>query len=187
VNNRLYYILFLFIFPLNSNAFFTEISISHSYKKTTFSTDNNVESELLTGSVSFYIWDHIAIESSYTKGMAMRKEKESSTPLRTVSQDTTVYGLDLVLSLSDRKAVFQPYLKGGTAYIIKKQVVTDEGNPSFEINPNPGLAPSYGIGFKIKFTDTLALTTGIDVWQTPLDDGTKTNDIASRSGISWIF
>lgn len=147
-----------------------------------------MESELLTGSVSFFIWDHIAIESSYTKGMAMRKEKDStSNPTRTIVQNTAVYGADLVLTLGDRKATFQPFIKGGGAYIVKKQIVTDEGNPSFEINPTPGLAPSYGLGFKIKLTDTLSLTSGIDIWQSPLDDGSKTNDIATRSGISWIF
>jgi hypothetical protein len=187
VENKIKITLFLLFFSNNLYAFFTELSISHSYKKTTFTTDNFIESELLTGSASFYIWDHIAIESSYTKGMALRKEKDSTNPIRTINQDTTVYGLDLVLSLSDRKATFQPYLKGGAAYIIKKQVVTDEGNPSFEINPTPTFSPSYGIGFKLKFTDSLALTTGIDIWQTPLDDGSKTNDIATRSGISWIF
>lgn len=170
-----------------SSAIFTEVSLSHSYKKTTFSTDNLIESELLSGSISFYIWDHIALETSYTKGYALRKEKDSSNIIRTITQDSRVYGLDLVLSLSDRKSTFQPYIKGGTAYITKKQTVTDEGQPAFEINPDPGFAPSYGFGLKIKFSDALALTTGIDVWQTPVDDGSKTNDTATRSGISWIF
>jgi hypothetical protein len=185
-DKSLYFILIL-AFPIQSLAIFTELSFSYGYKKTTFTTDNYMESELRTGSVSFYIWDHIALETSFTKGLAIRKEKDFTNPIRTITQDTTVYGLDLVLSLSDRKATFQPFIKGGTAYIIKKQVVTDENNPSFEINPKPGLAPSYGFGIKIKFTDTLALTTGIDAWLTPVDDGTKTNDIAARSGISWIF
>jgi hypothetical protein len=187
VIKKTFFVAFLFSFPLDLHAVFTELSFSYGYKKTTFTTDNYMESELKTGSISFFVWDHIALESSFTKGMAIRKEKDSTNPIRTITQDTTVYGLDLVLSLSDRKATFQPFIKGGTAYIVKKQVVADEGNPSFEINPTPGLAPSYGFGIKIKFTDSLALTTGIDAWLTPIDDGTKTNDIAARSGISWIF
>jgi hypothetical protein len=168
-------------------ALYTEVSFSHSYKKTTFSTDNFIESELLSGSISFYIWDHVALETSYTKGYALRKEKDFSNILRTITQDSRIYGLDLVLSLSERKATFQPYFKGGTAYITKKQTVTDDGQQAFEINPQPGLAPSYGFGLKIKFTDALALTTGFDIWQTPVDDGGKTNDSATRSGITWIF
>lgn len=180
----------IFILVIFTSAFaqavFTELGLSYSYKKTSFSKTNYVESEMRSLSLSFYIWERVAIETSYSQGTALKKEEWNSTVL-TVTQDTKVYGADLILAFADRKATFQPFIKGGAAYIQKKQTISDGFSSPYEVNPKPGVAPSYGVGFKLKLTDTFSLTGGIDAWQTPLDDGSKNEDMASRVGISWIF
>lgn len=171
-------------FVPRAKALYTEFGLSQSYKKTSFSEQNSVESELVSGSVSFYVWESIALEFSYTKGLAVRKEADSTLPLRTITQHSSVYGTDLILGFADRRATLQPFIKGGVAYIEKKQIVQDEGSPSYETTPTPGYVPSYGIGLKIKLTENFGLSTSLDVWR---DDSTATNDLASRTGITWMF
>ena len=53
-----------------------ELGINYSYKKSTFDVSNNTEQQSLTGSISFYLWQHIALEFSYTNGLFMKKEKQ---------------------------------------------------------------------------------------------------------------
>lgn len=165
-------------------AVYTEFGISQSYKKTAFSAENFVESEMLSGSVAFYLWERVALEFSYTKGLAVRKEQDTGQPLRTITQYSNVYGTDLILGFSDRRDTFQPFIKGGVAYIQKKQITQDEGVPSFETLPTPGYVPSYGAGIKIKLTENFGLTSSLDIWR---DSATATNDMASRTGITWMF
>lgn len=182
------FIYFAFIIPFlyqsNSLALFTEFGLSQSYKKTSFTSDNYVESEMISGSVSFYIWDRVALELSYSKGTGVRKEKDSTEILRTITQYSTVYGTDLILGFADRRTTFQPFIKGGAAYIEKKQITQDEGNPASSATPKPGYVPSYGVGVKIRLTESFGLSTSLDVWK---DDSASTNDIASRTGITWMF
>lgn len=168
----------------------TELGINYNYKKSSFDTENNSEQQSTTGSVSFYFWERIALELSYTNGLYIKKEKQPSqtttTFLRTTTQYTDVYGSDLIFILSDRKAVFQPYIKGGGAYVRVKQVVQDEGASPWEILYN-GLSPSYGVGFKFFLTEAFAFRTSYDVIETPTNNGTKIHDITGRVGVSWIF
>ena len=42
-----------------------------------------------------------------------------------------------------------------------------------------GIAPGYGIGLKYKLTERFSVRVGYDIWKTPMDDGTKTDDTAS--------
>ena len=168
----------------NAQAIYTEFGISQSYKKTSFSSDNFVESEMISGSVSFYIWEQVALEFSYTKGLAVRKEAEANYPVKTITQYSSIYGTDLILGFADRQSTFQPFIKGGAAYIEKRQVSQDAGYDSFQTNPTPGFVPSYGVGLKIKLTQNFGLSTSLDVWK---DSETNTNDLASRTGITWMF
>lgn len=165
-------------------AVYTEFGISQSYKKTSFSEGNYVESQMISGSISIYFWERLAIEFSHTSGLAVRKEQETGQPLRTITQYSTVDGSDLILGFSDRQSTFQPFIKGGVAYIKKKQVTQDEGTPSFDTIPKPGYVPSYGIGMKIKITEQFSFSTSLDIWK---DEATSTNDMASRTGITWMF
>jgi len=186
ISKRLSLVLSFLIFILSSKAqaIYTEFGISQSYKKTSFSTDNYVESEMLSGSVSFYIWEQVALEFSYTKGLAVRKETEVNYPIKTITQYSSVYGTDLILGFADRQSTFQPFIKGGAAYIEKRQVTQDAGNQPSQYNPKPGYVPSYGVGLKIKLTQNFGLSTSLDVWK---DDSMSTNDLASRTGITWMF
>lgn len=178
-----YSLLFITLSP-QAQAMYTEFGISQSYKKTSFSSDNYVESEMISGSVSFYIWEQVALELSYTKGLAVRKEAEANYPTKTITQYSSIYGTDLILGFADRQSTFQPFIKGGAAYIEKRQVSQDAGYDSFQTNPKPGFVPSYGVGLKIKLTQNFGLSTSLDVWR---DSETNTNDLASRTGITWMF
>jgi hypothetical protein len=184
---RIFYLLpsfLLFLTTLSANAVYTEFGLSQSYKKTSFSEQNYVESEMLSGSVSFFIWERVALEFSYTQGIAVRKEQETGQPIRTITQHSSVYGSDLILGFSDRRSTFQPFVKGGVAYIQKRQTTQDDGTPAFETTPSPGYVPSYGVGMKIKLTENFGLTTSLDIWK---DSSTSSNDMASRTGITWMF
>lgn len=174
----------LFLMPAQSHGIYTEFGLSQSYKKTAFSETNYVESEMLSGSVSFYLWERVALEVSYTQGLAIRQEEESTSQTLTITQYSTVYGSDLILGFAGRESTFQPYIKGGVAYIQKRQVAQDSGNPAYETTPTPGYVPSYGGGLKIKLTENFGLNAGIDVWK---DDATQTNDIATRTGLTWML
>ncbi len=181
-------ILLILSFTAPAWSLYTELGVSHSYKKTSFDEHNYIESQAITGSISLYFWENIALELSYTNGIAVRSEKLLTIyPVRTITQYSEVYGSDLILSFADRKSTFQPYIKGGAAYITKKQVTQDEGYPSTEITPPAGVAPSYGAGLKILMTEQFAIKMGIDVWSTPIDEDSKSDDMAARVGVSWMF
>lgn len=178
------FLIFGIFYHSSSWAIYTEFGLSQSYRKTSFSSNNYLESEMVSGSVSFYFWERIALELSYTKGLGVRKESDSTQIVRTITQYSTVYGTDLIFSFADRTTMFQPFIKGGAAYIQKKQVTQDEGTPSFITTPKPGYVPSYGVGLKIKLTQNFGLSTSLDIWK---DDSSESNDIASRTGITWMF
>lgn len=179
----------------SAKAIYTELGLSYNYKKSFFDKNNNTEMQSGTFSLSFYLWDHIAIETSYTNGLYVKKERQSGTDpnifTRTTTQYSDIYGCDLIYVFADKKDKWQPFIKGGAAYIKKRQVVQDisdtTSNPSWEIKPDPGMAPSYGIGLKYFLTEAIALRANWDVLQTPIDDSTKIEDFTGRLGLSWMF
>ncbi len=167
----------------------TEVGVNYSYRKSAFDSDNNTEQQSTTGSLSFYFWEQIALEMSYTSTLYVKKEKQpdfAGAYLRTTTQYTDVYGADLIFVLADRKASFQPYIKGGAAQVKVRQVVQDEGQNAWEINYN-GLSPSAGVGFKLFFTEAFALRASYDAIQTPSNNNTKITDISGRVGLSMMF
>ena len=180
-------LLFALISPALAWGLHTEVGITHTYKKTSFDRDNFTESQSTTGSISLYFWERVALELSYTRGLSVRQEKQLTLPIRTISQSYEVYGTDLIWALSDRRARIQPYVKGGFAYISKRQRVQDAGDPAFEIRPEPGWAPSYGVGARFLITPRLAIRFSVDAWQTPIDGDIRTEDIASRVGLTWTL
>jgi opacity protein-like surface antigen len=185
-----YLILTVFILALQSQAWAlnTEIGINYNYKKSAFDAENNTEQQSATGSLSFYFWERVALELSYTNGLYVKKEKQPvvSSVMRTTTQYSDIYGGDLIFVLSDRKAAVQPYLKGGVAYVKIKQVVQDDGANPWELVYS-GYSPSYGVGFKFFLTESFALRASYDGIQTPTNDGTKVNDYTGRVGVSWMF
>jgi hypothetical protein len=167
----------------------TELGINYAYKKSAFDADNNNEQQSTTGSISFYFWEKVALELSYTNTLYVKKEKQpdyTNSILRTTTQYTDVYGADLIFVLADRKASFQPYIKVGAAQVRVKQVVQDQGANAWDIVYS-GLSPSAGVGFKFFLTDAFAFRASYDAIQTPVTDNTKVTDITGRVGISWMF
>jgi hypothetical protein len=172
-------------------ALYTELGLSYNYMKRTFSELDKIENQGTTASISFYVWDRIALELSYTNGLYVKKEKElslsSSTAQRTTTQYTDIYETNLIYVFADKKATFQPFVKGGAAYIKKRQVVQIDNDVPFEVSPSPGWAPSYGAGLKILISDAFAIRGSYDAVRTPIDDSNSVDDITGRVGVSWIF
>lgn len=174
-----------------AHAMFVEVGVSYNYMKRTFSELDKVENQSTTGSVAFYAWEQIALEFSYTNGLYVKKERESSltnsNSQRTTTQYSDIYESNLIYVFADKKATFQPYIKGGAAYIKKKQVVQIDNDIPFSIEPKPGLAPSYGIGMKFLLSESFAIKASYDAVRTPIDDDSMVDDITGRIGVSWIF
>ena len=166
-----------------------ELGVNYNYKKSSFDATNNTEQQSTTASLSFYFWEKVALEMSYTNGLYIKKEKQpdyAGAFLRTTTQFTDVYGADLIFVLSDRKAAFQPFIKGGAAFVRVKQVVQDDNNNPWEILYS-GLSPSYGLGFKFFITEAFAIRTSYDAIETPVNNDTKVTDLTGRVGVSWVF
>ena len=178
------------ILSVSTTAFASlELGVNYAYKKSSFDANNNQESQSTTGSISFYFWERVALEGSYTNSLFVKKEKQpefAGAFQRTTTQNTDVYGLDLIFVLSDRKAMFQPYLKGGAAHVKVKQMVQDDNNNPWEINYS-GVSPSYGVGFKLFLTQAFAFRCSYDAIETPTTDNTKVTELNGRVGVSWIF
>lgn len=179
------------LFAVSVQAMYTELGVSYNYMKRTFDELNKVENQGSTLSLAFYVWDRVAIEMSYTNGLYVKKEKESSltssTSQRTTTQYSDIYESNLIYVFADKKATVQPYVKGGAAYIKKRQVVQIDNDPPFEVSPTPGVAPSYGIGLKLLISETMSIKTSYDAVRTPIDDNASADDITGRVGLSWIF
>lgn len=178
--------------PSYSNAIYTELGVSYNYKKVTYDEANNTESQGLTGSISFYLWERVGLELAYTSSTAYKIEPTydltNQTRQRKTVQRSNIYETNLqYLLVADRKATFQPFIKGGVAYISKKQELQIDGDFSQEVKPKPGFGPSIGIGMKVFLSETLSLRFGYDVVRTPIDDNTTADDITGRMGISWVL
>ncbi len=180
----------LVVGSLKTEAMVTEVGISYSYKKSTFDEYNKIETQSSTASVSFYIWERVALELSYTNGLYTKNEKQPNllgATLRTTTQYTNIYGADLILVLADRNAVIQPFIKAGGAQVNRRQVVQDDnsGNP-WEIKYS-GISPSYGAGIKFALSQTFSIRASYDIIQTPVDDNTKVEELSGRIGLSWAL
>lgn len=171
-----------------AHAIFTEVGASYSRKRTTFDASNYVDQESYTGSVSLYFRESIALELSYTQALGVREEL---TPVshQTIVQTTKVYGADLIYVFAGRKEFFQPYIKGGVANVERRQEVKNYNlNDRVDsIEPEVAIIPSYGVGFKLQFTDAFGVKVSYDGWKTPIGGGAFSNDDAVRAGVSWFL
>jgi outer membrane protein W len=167
---------------------YTELGFTYGRKKTTFDSANNFDSEYLTGSVSLYFAERIALELSYTDATSLQNQRASSadTP-RTVYQKTQIIGGDLIYVFADRKALLQPFVKAGVANISRRQEIKDGGFNTSPLDPDEALAPSYGFGVKVALTDNFGVKASYSVWQTPIGGDSKTNDDAVTAGVTWMF
>lgn len=174
--------------PSFSQAMYAEMGLSYGRKKTTFDANNNYESESITGSMSLYFAEQIALELSYTEatGIAKQQPTPDTTP-RVIYQKTQIFGSDLILILAGRQSMFQPFIKGGMAYLARRQEVKD-GTMKTEVLPvDEAYVPSYGFGLKIDLTASFGVKAAYSIWQTPIGGGAKTNDDAITAGMTWKF
>lgn len=190
---RLLPILFVFtlsllITPSDAHAIFTEVGLTYGRKKTTFDANNNYESESTTASMSLYFAEKLALELSYTEASGMQKQQASpADTARTIYQKTQIAGADLIIVFADKKALFQPFIKGGAARISRRQEIKEGTFDTQALEPDVAVAPSYGFGLKIALTESFGLKASYSVWQTPIGGGAKTNDDAISAGVTWMF
>lgn len=172
------------LFSSQSHALAAEFGVAYSYQKKSFSATNFYQSDSKSASVSVSLIEQLALEFTYTESFYESQEADINST-RTVQQKSQVTGADLIYVLTDRKTMVQPYLKAGVAYIQKKKQIRYLNADVIDIPTKDGMAPSYGAGVKVKLTENFAITLGYDVWNTPLDDGTKTDDTAFKAGLKW--
>lgn len=180
-----------FLFSESAQALVTEVGLNYGRKRTSFDADNYFDSESITGSLSLYFMETIALELSYTSAVGVREEKlKSGTTVisqQTVVQTTQVYGSDLIWVLASRKAMFQPYIKGGAAQIKRVQEVKVNSLQTYTLEPETAIVPSYGFGFKVALAQGFGVKVGYDAWQTPLGGGQVSQDASVRAGVTWMF
>lgn len=172
-----------------AQAINVELGLLYNYNKSYFDADNSSEQQSATGTISFYFWEKIALETSYTNGLYVKKEKQpdySGAFLRTTTQYSDIYGANLIYIFADRKATFQPFVKGGVAYVRIKQQVQDNSNNPWDLTYS-GYSPSYGVGFKFFITEAFALRASYDSLETPTNNGTKVTQLSGHVGLSWMF
>lgn len=162
-----------------------ELGLNYSYSKKTFSANNFYQNDSKSASISLYLIEQLALELSYTDSFYESQESDVSST-RTVQQRSQISGADLIYVLTNRQSMIQPYVKAGAAYIQKKKQIRYLNADVIDIPTKDGMAPSYGAGVKVKLTENFSMNLGYDVWNTPLDDGTKTDDTAFKVGLKWI-
>ncbi len=169
-----------------SNALLTEVGLSYSFQKKTFNAANYYQSDSKSASLSIYFIEKLALELSYTDGFYEGQESDS-TSTRTIQQSTRMADSSLIYMLMDRKSMIQPYVKVGVAYISKKQEIRYLNASVISIPESTGWAPSYGGGLKFVLSEKFSIRVGYDVWQTPLSDGSKSDDSAFKAGLTWFL
>lgn len=182
--------LFLFCISIftstTSWALLTELGLSYGFQKKTFNSGNYYQSDSKSASVSVYFIEKLMLEISYSDGFYEGQESDSNST-RTIQQTTKMADASLVFMLMDRRSMIQPFIKGGAAYITKKQEVRYLNANAMAIPESSGWAPGYGAGLKFVLSDKFSLRFGYDAWQTPLSDGTKSEDSAFKAGLTWSF
>ncbi len=187
-------LIFILLISVQSFAFLTEFSVSYAQKKTYFNSDNFNNTESTTASSSFYFMEKLAVELSYTDASVLREEtifNGTGYQQQTSLQKIVIYGSDLIVMLADRKALFQPYIKGGVAQIKKTLTTKNADVFVYSTDPINSLSPSYGAGIKIQLSEAFGLKFSYDAWRTDSKDsaGNKSTveDSSVRAGITWIL
>lgn len=171
---------------VRSQALVTELGLSYGYSKKTFNASNYYQTESKSASLAFYLFEKIALELSHTHSFYESQEVDT-TASRTVQQTSQISDGSLIYTMFDRKSMIQPYVKAGAAYIKKNQVVKYLNAAAISVPESSGWAPSYGLGLKIALTQTFNLKLSYEAWQTPLSDGTHSEDNTFKAGLSWYL
>ncbi len=189
---RILYFISAFLIALPSYAGLMELSYSLSLSDSSFNENTYTKTVSNTASFAWYFLEMSAIEISYSKG-----EQEFSSPTDTSSSayvyriDFEMYGADLVLAFGGKDAVFQPYIKGGAAWVEKQYYrLPSPGAPEkillSEVEGDDPV-PSMGVGFKFMLFKNLRLKASYDRWRSGKDDNGETWDSRTNAGISLYF
>lgn len=186
----------LLLVPINSFSGVSELGLSYSNVNSEINESNYTKRESMTVSYSYYLGSSTALETSYTsaKYIGSSGADVSTAEISTVTY--TILGLDFVYGFSDRNAQFQPFVKLGGHHIDKKFYTETQNSARQQTASVCGIAPSAGVGFKIKMTQTFSFKLSIDGSTQPLtnqcdddpnDDEFQNIDYAAKAGISWFF
>lgn len=179
-------LIFAVTYASTSEAIVTELGLSYSFQKKTFNASNYYQSDSKSASLSFYFLEKLALELSYTDGFYEGQESDSNST-RTIQQSTRMADASLIYMILDKKSIIQPYVKAGVANISKKQEIRYLNASVISIPESSGWAPSYGAGLKFVLSEKFSIRLGYDVWQTPLSDGSKSDDSAFKAGLTWFL
>lgn len=184
-------IIFIIFYCGHSWAGLSELSVSTSYRETLIGVSTKSISKSVTGTYAFYFAEMSAIELSYTSAKYESLTTNSLDPTKVTTQTalSQFYGLDFVFAFAGRQSSFQPYVKLGAIYMDKEYFLDPGDIASRQTDFQRGWAPSAGVGFKYKITQTLAIKFSVDAWSSPIDDDRHqtTYDTAARFGISWYL
>lgn len=178
--------LLTFFIGLSAHALSTEVGVSYGYQKRTFNADNFYQSDSKSASLSFYFLERLALEMSYTDSFYESQEADT-TSKRTIQQSSQISNASLIYMLTGKNSAIQPFIKGGVAHITKNQIIKYENASAISIPESRGWAPSYGAGLKFLLTEKFSVRLSYDVWQTPLADGTSSDDTSFKAGLSWYL
>ena len=166
-----------------SQALISEVGLNYGYQKKTFNPTNYYQSDSKSASLSLYFLERFALELNYTDSFYESQESDTYST-RVTQQSSKISGADLIYVLTEKTAMIQPYVKGGTAYIVKKKQIRYANADTIDIQTKDGFAPSYGAGVKFKLNERFSFKVSYDIWQTPLDDGTSSDDNSLKVGLS---
>ena len=169
-----------------------ELSYQFARTDSKFDDDNFSRSLSHTGSFAWYFMQMSALELSYTRGEGQISSVDSGGNTIRFRTDLKMYGADIVFTLAGKDWAFQPYVKGGAAWVDKKifrkeTSVSPEEQLVTETDKDDAV-PSMGVGFRFKITQALRLKASYDRWRSGKDaNGEEQWDNAVRAGISVFF
>lgn len=193
---NLYLIVSIILFSSSLNAGVSELGLSYSYVNSEINESNYTQRNSVTFSYSYYLGASTAIELSYTSA---EYKNSSGADVASAEISTGVFefiGLDFVYGFADRKAQFQPYIKAGALHMDKQYFAESQSVARQQTACVTGVAPSAGLGFKIRMTQTFSFKLSFDGSTQPItnhcdnitsDDDLSNLDYSAKAGISWFF
>lgn len=181
----------LLLSPL-SQAGIIELSYSYSQTESKIDDDNFTRSLSHTGSLAWYFMQMSALELSFTRGEGQVSGKSSSdTAAIKYRTDLKLYGADLVLTLAAKDWLFQPYIKGGAAWVDKtiyrlNTAVTPDEEVISQTDRDQ-VVPSLGTGFRLRVNEQFSIKASYDRWRSGNSGDTDIWDSAVRAGVSFMF
>lgn len=168
-----------------------EVSYAYSQSESKFDEDNFSQSLSHTASIAWYFLQMSALELSYTRGEGQISGRAEGDPEPLLYRtELEMYGADLVVTFAQKDWAFQPYLKGGAAWVDKKifrKSTSVSAEQVINMTDKDDAVPSMGVGFRIKLTQTIRLKASYDRWRSGKSGDDEQWDSAVRAGASVFF